>query len=185
MKRQALFLDRDGVVNVDKHFVHRAEDCDFIPGIFELVAGFAARGFAAVIATNQSGIGRGLFSEATFTQFMDWMRAEFARNGAPIDAVYFDPTHPTEAKGDYCRVSAWRKPAPGMFLQAAGDLDLDLAASAAVGNMTTDIEAGRAAGIPLQFLLDAEAKAARRDGDHWVVPSLADVARLGLAGAAR
>ena len=178
MTRPALFLDRDGVVNVDIDFLHRIEDARFIDGIFALTADFAARGYIIVIATNQSGIGRGLYTEADFARLMAWMRAEFARQGGRIDAIYFAPTHPTEGVGDYKRVSDWRKPGPGMFRAAARDLVLDPARSVAVGHHATDIEAARAAGIESLFLFDGKAGAARRDGDHWVVPALADVSKL-------
>jgi len=176
--RPALFLDRDGVVAVDMEFLHRIEDARFIDGIFALTADFAARGHAIVIATNQSGIGRGLYTEADFARLMGWMRGEFARHGGRIDAIYFAPTHPTEAKGDYRRQSDWRKPGPGMLLAAARDLDLDLARSVAVGNLVTDVEAARAAGIPSLFRVDQQAGATHRDGDCWVVPVLSDVSRL-------
>src|SRR5579862_6651817 len=96
--RPALFLDRDGVIVADVEFLHRIEDSRFMPGLFELTAAFAARGYAVVMATNQSGIGRGLYDEAIFTRLTDWMRAEIAKQGGRLDAVYYAPTHPTEAK---------------------------------------------------------------------------------------
>jgi D-glycero-D-manno-heptose 1,7-bisphosphate phosphatase len=175
IRRPALFLDRDGVVNVDKQFLHRIEDCQFIDGIFALTAGFASRGFAIIIASNQSGIARGLYSEADFTRFMDWMRAEFARQGSRIDAVYFAPTHPTEGVGVYRRENPWRKPAPGMFLAAAADLHLDLAASVSIGNQISDIDASHAAGIGGLVLLDQTTGGVSRREDYWIVPRLADV----------
>jgi len=178
--RPALFLDRDGVVNVDRHFLHRIEDCAFIDGIFALTAHFAARGFAVVIASNQGGIARELFREAEFARLMDWMRAEFRRQGSRLDAVYFDPTHPAEGKGAYRRSSSWRKPAAGMFVRAAADLGLDLAKSIAVGNMAGDVDAARAAGIGGLVLLDEKASGVERRADCWIVPRLADVARLFL-----
>ena len=160
IRRPALFLDRDGVVNVDRQFLHRIEDCRFIDGIFALTAGFASRGFAIIIASNQSGIARGLYSEADFTRFMDWMRAEFVRNGSRIEAVYYAPTHPTDGIGAYRRENPWRKPAPGMFLAAAADFYLDLAGSISIGNQMSDIEASRAAGIGTPGI--ARSQAARR-----------------------
>src|SRR5215472_8851469 len=93
--RPALLLDRDGVVNEDTGYLHRIEECRFVPGIFELAEAFSGRGFAIVIATNQSGIGRGLYGEAEYARLMGWMRGEFARRGVVIDGVYHCAYHPT------------------------------------------------------------------------------------------
>jgi D-glycero-D-manno-heptose 1,7-bisphosphate phosphatase len=168
----ALILDRDGVVNHDSFYVHRIEDCRFIDGVFAMAAGFVAQGFAIVIATNQSGIGRGLYGEAEFATVMDWMKGEFAAHGAPIAGIYHCPDHPTEGRGTYRRDSEWRKPRPGMLLQAAADLGLDLARSWCVGDQMSDIEAGRAAGAGMLVLFDSAAEDVRRREDYWVVPRL-------------
>ncbi len=176
--RPALILDRDGVINEDIDFLHRIEDCRFMPGIFDLARTFKAQGFALVIATNQSGIGRGLFTEAQFQTLMDWMKARFREEGAALDAVYHCPDHPTEGIGPYRRETPWRKPQPGMFLQAASDLALDLSRSWTIGDKPRDIEAGRAAGVGTLVLFDPSAPLARREGDLWIVPSLAQVAGL-------
>ncbi|HEY5210644.1 MAG TPA: HAD-IIIA family hydrolase [Stellaceae bacterium] len=173
--RPALFLDRDGVIVEDVEFLLRIEDSRFMPGLFRLTADFAARGHVVIMATNQSGIGRGLYDEASFTRLSDWMRAEIARGGGRLDAVYYAPTHPTEAKGRFRRESSWRKPGPGMFLQAARDFDLDLARSVSIGNERRDIDASRNAGIPHLFLLDPKAVAAEQREDYHIVPLLADV----------
>src|SRR5216684_2491478 len=146
-RRRGLILDRGGVINQDTGYVHRADQCCFVEGIFALTKAFAARGFAIIIATNQSGIGRGLYGEADFAALMGWMRGEFARHGVTIAAIYHSPDHPTEGVGEYRRESTWRKPGPGMILQAAADLSLDLARSWMVGDKPRDIEAGRAAGV--------------------------------------
>jgi D-glycero-D-manno-heptose 1,7-bisphosphate phosphatase len=173
--RPALFLDRDGVIVADVEYLHRIEDSRFMPGLFELTAAFAARGSAVVMATNQSGIGRGLYGQATFARLNDWMQAQIRKNGGQLDAVYYAPTHPTEGTGNFRRVSDWRKPGPGMFLQAARDLSLDLSASVSIGNEQGDIDASRNAGIPNLFLLDPKAPAPTRRDDYLVVPKLLDV----------
>jgi D-glycero-D-manno-heptose 1,7-bisphosphate phosphatase len=180
--RPALFLDRDGVVNRDIQYLHRIEECQFIDGIFPVTAAFAARGYAIVIACNQSGIARGLYTEADFARLMDWMRMEFSRHGSRIDAVYYASTHPSEGIGPFRRESSWRKPGPGMYLQAARDLGLDLAGSVSIGNQATDIEAGRAAGIGTLVLFDSDAATVEPREGYWQVPRLADM--LDLAPAA-
>lgn len=176
--RRGLILDRDGVVNEDIDFLHRIEDCRFIDGIFTMTAAFAARGFAIVIATNQSGIGRGLFTGAEFASLTEYMRGEFARRGVEIAAVYHCPDHPTEGIGPYRRDNPWRKPGPGMLLQAASDLSLDLARSWTVGDKMRDIEAGRAAGVGTPVLYEPAARGVERRQDVWVVPRLGDMVAL-------
>jgi D-glycero-D-manno-heptose 1,7-bisphosphate phosphatase len=175
---RGLILDRDGVINEDTGYLHRAEDCRFVDGIFELTAAFAARGFAVAIASNQSGIGRGYYTEADFQGLMAWMTAEFARHGVAIAGVYHCPDHPTAGIGRYRRANPRRKPGPGMLLQAAGDLRLDLARSWTVGDQMSDIEAGRAAGVGTLVRYDPLAPEVTRCQDFWVVPRLAGVTEL-------
>ena len=175
---RGLILDRDGVVNEDRGYLHRIEDCRFVEGIFELTAGFAQRGFAVAIASNQSGIGRGFYTEADFERLMAWMTGEFARRGVAIAGIYHCPDHPTEGIGRHRRANSWRKPGPGMLLQAARDLNLDLARSWTVGDQMSDIEAGRAAGVGRLVRYDPLAPAVARCQDFWVVPRLRDVTEL-------
>lgn len=145
--RKALFLDRDGVINVDHGYVCTPGRTDFIDGIFELCRVARQAGHLLVVITNQAGIGRGYYSEQQFLDYMDWMRGEFERRGATLDAVYHCPHHPTDGIGDYRRECECRKPAPGMILRARRDLGLDLARSTLVGDKASDVAAGRAAGV--------------------------------------
>lgn len=177
-RRPALILDRDGVINDDYGYVHRIEQCRFVDGIFDLAAAFAARGFAIIIATNQAGIGRGFYTEQDFTALMGWIVAEFARRGIAIAGVYHCPDHPTEGIGPYRRDNPWRKPGPGMLLQAAADHDLDLARSWSVGDKPSDIDAGRAARVGILVLYDPSAPSVAWREDHWVVPRLGDIVPL-------
>lgn len=144
---KALFLDRDGVINVDHGFVHRPEDFEFIEGVFDSCRLAIARGYRLVVVTNQSGIGRGLFTVDEYLALTTWMETRFRAEGAVLSGVYFDPTHPVHGQGGYRRVSEDRKPAPGMLLKARDEIGIDLARSALVGDKESDIEAGRAAGL--------------------------------------
>ena len=151
--RPALFLDRDGIINVDHGYVHRREQFEFVPGIFELARHAAGVGWPVVVVTNQAGIGRGLFDESAFQKLTHWMCARFAAERAPIARVYHCPYHPEFGRGAYRLDHPWRKPRPGMILQAAADLGLDLPASALVGDKPSDIAAATAAGIGLRILV--------------------------------
>ncbi len=148
-ERRALFLDRDGTVNIDRHYVHRIEDFEPVPGIFELCAAAAAKGYALVVVTNQSGIERGYFTMEQYEALTAHMRCLFAQRGAPLLDVLCCPflNHPD------------RKPNPGMFLKAAAKWGIDLAASVSLGDKPRDVAAGAAAGVGANYLLDAEAPA--------------------------
>lgn len=148
-KHRALFLDRDGVINIDHGYVHRREDFHFIHGIFELILEANRLGYLVVVVTNQAGIGRGYYTEDDFHALTNWMREVFDQRGAHIDAVYFCPDHPEHGIGKYRRESSFRKPNPGMMIQASQDLDIDLSKSLMVGDKVSDMQAARAAGIPL------------------------------------
>lgn len=156
MSQPALFLDRDGVINVDHGYVHKPEEVAFVDGIFELIAAAKRAGYLVVVVTNQAGIGRGYYGEDDFHALMDWIKARFAERGGQLDAVYFCPYHPEHGIGEYRRESDCRKPAPGMLLQAARDLDIDLTGSIFVGDMPSDMAAGRAAGVGTLLQLGAE-----------------------------
>ena len=153
---RALFLDRDGVINRDDGYVYRRKDFHFIDGIFELTAAAVVRGFLPIIVTNQSGIGRGYYSERQFLRLMRWVRRQFHRRRAPIAGVYFCPFHPEHGIGRYRQDSFLRKPRPGMLLRAAADFRLDLQRSLLVGDSVSDMEAGRAAGVGKLFYLRHE-----------------------------
>jgi D-glycero-D-manno-heptose 1,7-bisphosphate phosphatase len=146
MTARALFLDRDGVVNRDAGYLYKIEDCQFIDGLFDMCRVARRLGYLLIIATNQSGIARGCFTEQDFQTLMAWMRDRFLLEGAPLAAVYHCPYHP-DGVGEYRKQSDWRKPAPGMLLQAARDFSLDLSASVLIGDQERDIAAARAAGL--------------------------------------
>jgi len=144
--RAALFLDRDGVINVDRAYVHRIDEFVWIPGVFETVRVAAERGLAVIVVTNQAGIARGYYSEGDFRSLTDWMQGQFAAAGAPLTGVYYCPHHP-DGLPPYNTHSPMRKPEPGMLLQAAREHALDLRRSVLIGDQESDISAGRAAGL--------------------------------------
>lgn len=153
---RALFLDRDGVINVDHGYVHTPEQFEFVPGIFDLCRHAIMRGFHIVVVTNQAGIGRGLFTEEHFRTLTGWMRGRFEAEGVAILDVYHCPSHPEHGIGEYRTESEDRKPNPGMFLRAARDHAIDMAASVALGDKAGDLEAAFAAGVETRLLLRSE-----------------------------
>ena len=153
MSSKALFLDRDGVINHEVGYLYRPDQVTFVDGIFALVRTAQHHGYKVVVVTNQSGIARGMYTVDDFNKLMQWMRAEFVREGASLDAVYFCPYHPEHGQGEYRREHEDRKPGPGMLLRAARDLDLDLSQSLLVGDRCSDIQAAHAAGLHHAFLL--------------------------------
>jgi D-glycero-D-manno-heptose 1,7-bisphosphate phosphatase len=155
--RRAAFLDRDGVINIDHGYVVRHEDFSFVPGVLAGARRLHEMGFALVVITNQSGIGRGLYDIRAFEKLTAWMKGEFMTAGAPLAGVYYCPHHPTEAVGEYRRECECRKPAPGLLLDAARSLDLNLGASVLFGDKETDLLAARAAGVPVRVLLGTDA----------------------------
>lgn len=136
----AVFLDRDGTLNVEKEYLHRREAWEWIDGARESIAALKAAGYRVIVVSNQSGIGRGMFTAAEVESLHDFMRVQLAAAGTSVDAVYYCPHVPE----DGC---ACRKPAPGMLLIAAREHGLDLARSWMVGDKIIDVEAALAAGV--------------------------------------
>ena len=146
--RPALFLDRDGVLNEDRGYVHRWEDFCWIPGAREAVAAFNARDWWVFVVTNQSGVGRGYYPEADVLALHARMEADLAATGARIDAFYHCPFHPEALEDRYRHPDPPdRKPNPGMLLRAMADWPVDAARSVMVGDKAIDLEAGRRAGV--------------------------------------
>ena len=144
--RRAVFLDRDGTINEEVNYLHRAEDFAFIPGVPEAIRRLREAGFLVIVATNQSGVARGYFSLEAVEELHRHIQAQLAAAGTTVDGFYICPHHPTSGVGAYRIDCDCRKGNPGMLLQAARDYHLDLGASYMVGDKAADMEAGRRAG---------------------------------------
>ncbi|MDM7861023.1 HAD family hydrolase [Alteromonas sp. ASW11-36] len=151
-KKPALFLDRDGVINVNHGYVYKADDIEFIPGVFALIRRFVAAGFQPVIVTNQSGIARGMYSHEDFHQVMAYIQRQFSAKGIAEVPYYYCPHHPQyDTLENPC---GCRKPAPGMLIAASDELNIDLGRSVMVGDKVIDIIAATAAGVARPILYD-------------------------------
>lgn len=152
-RSRALFLDRDGIINVDHGYVGSVERFVFREGIFDLTRTAQDLGYRLVVITNQSGIARGHYTEADFQALTRWMRAVFARQDIALAGVYHCPYLAGAPHPRYARDSFWRKPQPGMILEAAQSLDLDLARSVFIGDQPSDMAAAAAAGVGRRILV--------------------------------
>lgn len=137
--QKAVFLDRDGTIARDVHYCRRVEDFEILPRVPEAIRLLNQEGYKVVVITNQSGIARGYFSEATLSLIHHEMITILEQGGAHIDAVYVCPHHPDE--GCDCR-----KPSPALIIRAAADIGIALERSYMIGDDPKDVQAGRAAG---------------------------------------
>jgi D-glycero-D-manno-heptose 1,7-bisphosphate phosphatase len=178
--RKAAFLDRDGVINVDHGYVSTWESFEFLPGAEEAMQSLHRAGYQIVIISNQSGIGRGFYTEGDLS-VLNRSLATHLQHGfdTPITGFYHCPHHPTEAIGSFRAVCDCRKPAPGMILQAVRELNLVLSESLLVGDKTSDILAGQAAGVGRLFKVgEPSSKLEGAANAEWA-PALSEVpARL-------
>jgi D-glycero-D-manno-heptose 1,7-bisphosphate phosphatase len=145
--RPAAFIDRDGVINVDREYVFRPADFEFLPGAVEALRALRAAGYLLVVITNQSGIARGIYSEAEYRELEAFISAQLAAVGVALDAVEYCPHLADAPVVAYRRDCECRKPRPGMLLRAAAHLGIDLQRSVLIGDRSADISAGRAAGV--------------------------------------
>lgn len=144
MKR-AVFLDRDGTINVEKEYLYKVEDFEFIPGAPEAIRSLNQAGIMVIVVTNQSGVARGYYSEDDVESLHRYISLELERSGAHVDLWLYCPHHP-DGRGSYSLPCNCRKPLPGMLHEAAARHDIDLENSAMIGDKRADIDAGRAAG---------------------------------------
>ena len=141
-KNKALFLDRDGTINIEKKYLCKIEDFEFTRGIIPLISDYHNRNFKIIIITNQSGLARNFYTLEEYQKLTNWMLQEFEKHDIPISKVYHCPHHP-DITGD----CSCRKPKPGMILQAINEFNIDPEKSVLIGDKESDILAGENAGI--------------------------------------
>lgn len=156
LPRPIAFLDRDGVVNADKGYVHSVEEFEWMPGVFEAIRHLNKRGYIVAVVTNQSGIGRGLYGEEEFMFLTLWMLKEVEQEGGAIDVVYYCPHHPESTDPEYLAVCPARKPGTGMLERAEHEFAMDRSRSFLIGNRDSDLSAASAFGIAGHFYEDGD-----------------------------
>lgn len=142
--KKAVFLDRDGTINVERDYLFRCEDFEFISGVPEAIKKLNDAGFLVVVVTNQSGVARGYYSEADVKLLHGFVEQQLALHGAHVDGFYYCPHHPDKGNVPYRKLCRCRKGEPGMLLDAARDFNIDLSQSFIIGDKLADVEAGLA-----------------------------------------
>ncbi|EWH11191.1 D,D-heptose 1,7-bisphosphate phosphatase [Catenovulum agarivorans DS-2] len=154
--KPALFLDRDGVINLDTGYTHKISDVKFCSGIFSLCQQAQDLAYKIVVVTNQSGIARGLYTEEDVKILHHWMQQAFSQRGIKLEHFYYCPHHPDYGGTQYQHNCLCRKPQPGMLKRAARELQLDLTQSVMVGDKISDMQAAESAGVPMRILVSAD-----------------------------
>ena len=180
-RRRAVFLDRDGTINVEKNYLHKIEDFEFLHGAPEAIKALKDAGFLVIVVSNQSGIGRGYFDERAVESLHKHIQTKLTDYGTSIDAFYYCPHHPDEGLDAYKTVCDCRKGAPGMLLRAAVEYDIDLSHSFMVGDKLADVEAGERAGCRSLLVLTGYGEVSASDPELSQIPkcpSLLNAAEL-------
>ena len=146
-KITAVFLDRDGTINEEVGYLDSLDKLKMIPAAHEAIRLINLSGMKAIVVTNQSGVARGFFTEKFVRQTHEVIQTALLEKKASIDKFYYCPHHPTEGTGIYLQNCNCRKPSPGMLLQAAHDLDIELGSSYMVGDRYRDVETAKKVGV--------------------------------------
>lgn len=160
--KRAVFLDRDGTINVDTHFPHKIDSLEFIPKAIDGLRVLSALPLHIIVVSNQAGIALNIFTVEQMSQFNTELRTRIEHTGARIDAFYFCPHLEAKHLSPGVSACACSKPSPGMLLEAAKDFQLDLPSSFVIGDKTSDIAAGERIGCVTVLLKTG--KAGREEG---------------------
>lgn len=173
--RPAVFLDRDGTLNVEINYLHRIEDFVWIKGAPEAIKWLNTQGYVVVVVTNQAGIGHGYYQEKDVERLHAFMQGELDKIGARIDAFYYSPYHPAAQRPEYRADHPSRKPQAGMYEAALRDLDLDPKQSIAIGDKNTDLIPAHGLGMMTMLVLTGYGPTEKRETSaNFVVQDIAD-----------
>ena len=173
-KTKVFFIDRDGVINKEIGYLHEIAKFEFIDGVIEALKYIQNKGFKIIIITNQSGIGRGMYSREKFLELNKWMIDFLSTQGVKILDVFYCPHSPEER-------CTCRKPLPGMFLEAIKKYDIDIEMSWSIGDKETDIQAAKSSGISNTILVKSGHKINERNSRaSYILESIYDVMNLDI-----
>jgi len=154
-KLKAAFIDRDGVINEERNYVHLIEDFVLLPGIIEGMTMLRDAGYLLIVVTNQAGIAHGYYDQTAMDHLHTHLRTLLLQDDITLDAIYFCPHHPQGRVSELAIECNCRKPAPGMLLQAARDFNLDLNFSVFIGDKLSDVQAGKSAGVGCTVIVES------------------------------
>lgn len=177
MTQKVIFLDRDGTLIEDTHYLSKTEDVLILPTVVDALLLFLKHGYQLVMVTNQSGIGRGYYSEEDFHDVQHYLIDTFTQYNIPFLDYYFCPHHPEQALDQYKQDCECRKPKPGMLNQALNDHAIDAAQSIMIGDKDCDIDVGHA--LNMTSILVETGKGAQHKewaAADFIAPTLYDAA---------
>lgn len=178
--RPAIFLDRDGVINVDTGYLHKIEEFKFIDLVKEALKLFKEKNYLLVLVTNQAGVAYGYYSENDVVTLNNWMQSELDKDGISFDGIYYCPHHPEKGIGKYLQKCNCRKPNIGMLERAHRDLKIDFSNSYMVGDRKSDVMTGKNANLKGSFLVKT-GKPIDDDADSYcdgVYNNLLEIAKI-------
>lgn len=150
---RAAFIDRDGVINVDRNYVHKIRDFEFISGSIDGLRLLSRKGYLLIVITNQAGIAKGYYTVEDYQRLTDYMKDELQKHSVTLDGVFYCPHHPNGVVEEFSVTCKCRKPAAGMIEEAKMQFSIDLCSSVIIGDKASDIEAGVFAGIETRILV--------------------------------
>jgi D-glycero-D-manno-heptose 1,7-bisphosphate phosphatase len=151
---KALFLDRDGIINIDKGYIHKSEDVEFVEGIFDLLKFAMSQGFEFIVVTNQAGVARGMYAESDVLNIHEFMSEKLKEEGITVKEFFHCPHHPEFSGECDCR-----KPEPGMLLAAKEKYGINMSESLIIGDKRSDVQAGKNAGLGKCILVSSRYEA--------------------------
>jgi D-glycero-D-manno-heptose 1,7-bisphosphate phosphatase len=180
MANAAVFFDRDGTLIEDPGYLNHPDQVKLLGGAAEVLKELKLLDYRAVVVTNQSGVARGIVSEEMLGRIHERLGELLAQKGAALDGIYYCPYHPEGVIPKYRQDSDWRKPAPGMLLAAAEEMEIDLTRSWVIGDSLRDVEAGRRAGCRTILLQSASASQEETgtDGPDYVAVNIREAANM-------
>lgn len=164
---KAVFLDRDGTINVEKEYLYKISDFEYLEGAVEGLRALSDMGYLLLIVTNQSGIARGYYTEEDYRRLDEWLRKDLQDRGVRIAGSYYCPHLPDGCVLEYARECDCRKPKTGLFRRAAKEFDIDMRRSFAVGDRLRDLSACEEYGVRGLLLSDAASGGTYRVCRNW------------------